>query len=399
MTASLVCAAILSVLPATKAVAELESHTEVRVRSPGSLDAEEVATGRLTLAMRRVRFDFSYAPLFSFTSLDSDPQIDILHQAEVATELQFRRVRLSLAERAAYGTRSFAGLRGTTYDLVFSPTGTEIVPVSTSVDYASSDTSLGLNWEISPHWATSLSLGYLIDGGINDRAKRVIPQVIGPRGSAELSHGLTNSDTVSLGVEAESLTTDTASEGGIRFRANIWRGLGRWGRSWSSRTSSDIGGGVAYVGIDPSPGGKYRTYPVLSASAQHLFLLGPQRETLELGGSAELNTIVDRLTGLPDQRFAISAESTWARRPYAVTAGVGAAKSLPNSTNTNQVSVFDSFVSGRYELNRQVAFQLGFRSAWQEVENPTTSAIENAGVGFSWVTFGAVELRTLPFLL
>jgi hypothetical protein len=399
VTAPLLCAALLPVLAAPAAVAELESHSEVRVRSPTSLDAEQLSTARLTLSMQRIRFDFSYAPLLTFTSLDSDPQIDVLNQGEIATEMEFRRVRVGLAERASYGTRSFAGLQGSTYDLVFSPTGTQIVPVADSVDYASSDTSLTVDWEISPHWGAGLTLGYLIDGGIDDRSRRVIPQVVGPRGTLEVDYGLTREDQLTAAIEAETLTTNTGSEGGIKFRTNIWRGLGRWGRSWDAHTSSDIGGGVAFVNVDPAPNGGFRVYPVLSASAQHLFLLGPGRQTLELGGNAELNVNVDRLTGLPDQRFSISAESTWSYRRYEVTAGAGASKSLPNSADINQVSVIDSFIAGRYALSQLVGFELGFRSAWQEVDNPTTQAIANAGAGFSWVTFGAVELRTPPLPL
>jgi hypothetical protein len=389
----------LPVLAAPAAVAELESRSEVRMRSPTSLDAEQRSTARLTLSMKRVRFDFSYYPLVTFTDLTSDPVLDVLNQGEVSSEMEFRRVIVKLAERASYGTRSFAGLQGSTYDLVFSPTGTTIVPVADSVDYASSDTSLTLDWEISPHWGAELTLGYLIDGGIDDRSRRVIPQVVGPRGTLELDYGITREDQLTAAVEAETLTTNTGSEGGIKFRTNIWRGLGRWGRSWDARTSSDIGGGVALVNVDPAPNGGFRVYPVLTASGQHLFLLGPRRETLELGGNAELNVNVDRLTGLPDQRFSISAESTWTYRPYAVTAGAGASKSLANSADINQVSVIDGFITGRYELNPLVGFELGFRSAWQEVDNPTTQAIANAGAGFNWVTYGAVELRTPPLPL
>ena len=399
MTAPLLCAALLPVLAAPNAALELESHSEVRLRSPTSLDVEQLSTARLELSFQRVRFDFSYAPLLTLTSLDSDPVVDALNQGEISTEMEFRRVRVGLAERAAYGTRSFAGLQGSTYDLVFSPTGTQIVPVADSVDYASSDTSLTVDWEISPHWGASLTLGYLIDGGIDDRSRRVIPQVVGPRGAVEVDYGLTREDQLTAAVEAETLTTNTGSEGGIKFRTNIWRGLGRWGRSWDARTSSEIGGGLALVNVDPAPNGGFRVYPVLSASGQHLFLLGPGRETLELGGNAELNVNVDRLTGLPDQRFSISAESTWSRRPYAVTGGAGASKSLPNSADINQVSVIDAFIAGRYELNRLVGFELGFRSALQEVDNPTTQAVANAAAGFSWVTYGAVELRTPPLPL
>jgi hypothetical protein len=394
VTAPLLCAALLPVLAAPNAALELESHTEVRLRSPTSLDAEELLTGRLELSFKRVRFDFSYAPLLTFTSLDSDPVVDFLNQGEISSSMEFRRVRIGVAERAAYGTRSFAGLEGSTYDLVFSPSGTTIVPVADSVDYASSDTSLTVDWEISPRWGANLTLGYLIDGGIDDRSRRVIPQVIGPRGALELGYGITRDDRLAAAVEAETLTTDTGSEGGIKFRTNIWRGLGRWGRTWDARTSSEIGGGVALVNQDPSPDGSFKVYPVLGASGQHLFLLGPKRETLELGGNAELNVYVDRLTGLPDQRFSISAESTWSKRPYAVTGGAGTSKSLPNSADVNQVSVIDAFIAGRYELSRFVGFELGFRAAWQEVDNPTTEAISNAGAGFNWVTFGAVELRT-----
>ncbi len=172
--------------------------------------------------------------------------------------MEFRRVRVGLAERASYGTPELRGLQGSTYDLVFSPTGTQIVPVADSVDYASSDTSLTVDWR-------SRRIGARGSARVHHRRRhrrsfspRDPAKIVGPRGTLEVDYALHRART-SLAAcdQAETpVTTDTGSEGGINFRTNIWRGLlVRWGRSWDARASSDIRRRRSRVGnvADPAP--------------------------------------------------------------------------------------------------------------------------------------------------
>jgi hypothetical protein len=371
-------------------------RSEAHVRTPGdAVDFEQSAGAELALVMPRSRFNLGYTPRLQISEILTDPTFDLLHTGELGAAFTWRKVRLSLAERGAYGTRAYTSLRPVTYDVVFSDSGNRIVPIATSVRYGSSDTTLDLGFVLSARSSFDVAGGYLIDGGLDDRSKRVVPWVYGPRGRAEWRYQVARRDALGTGVEAESLHTDTASAGPT-LRADVIRGRERWEHRFLPMMTGELSAGAAFAQRSPTTtDGEF--FPIGAVALERR--LAPGRgQRLELETRAQVDVIIDRLTGLPDHRLDLNIEGNWTRAPYGLHAGVGRTSSL-RPLEENALVLYSGEVGGSYQWTPVWLVEAGFQGAYQSVESPTSSAAAAAASGFNWMFSAALEARseTLSF--
>ncbi len=394
MTPALLAAILAPLLAAPTYELDLSERSEVRVRSPGDgLDFEQSGTAILAMRARRLLLSLEYTPRVTFSDLAHEPSIDLLHTGEASSELQFHDVRLTLSERAAYGTRSFTSLTPSTYDLVLDQNNVTIVPVATSVDYGLSETTLTLGTPLTRRTNLGVSGGYLVEGGLDDRARRVIPYVYGPRGSVDLQYELAPRDSLTTIVNGESLHADTGSFG-PKQRSDVVRGLELWGHMLSPRTTSELAAGAAWVRRDPSPEDP-ELFAIGFATLRHMFpRTGGQRS--DALGRALVDTQVDRLTGLPDYRLTFQLESTWSKDPYGLYAQLARSQSL-RSSQVNSLILYSGEVGLRYQWTKPLLLEVGYRAAYQDVDDPTTAAAAAAASGFNWMTFVALQASAEPF--
>ncbi len=393
MTPALLAALLAPLLAAPAYELDLTERSEFRVRSPGDgLDFAQEGTALLVMSLPRLRLSVEYTPSLTFTDFVNDLSVDLLHSGDVLAQFDFHRARLRLEERAAYGTRSFTSLKPNTYDLVLDQAGMHIIPISTSVDYGLSDTTLALGFVLSRRTNFGVSVGYMVEGGLNDRSRRVIPFIYGPRASLDFGYRVSPRDELTTTVNAETMHTDTGSFGPKR-RSDVVRGMETWSRQLARRTSGELAGGVAWDQRDPSPDDP-EAFPIGFLVLRHDFPNsgGVRSDVL---GRAQVDVQLDRLTGLPDYRYLFGLESTWAKDPYEVYGQVGRTASLRES-QLNSLAQYAGEVGLRYQWLEPLLVEVGVRGAYQDVDRPTTAATFLALDGFNWMTFVALRASAEP---
>jgi hypothetical protein len=371
-------------------------RTELRLRTPGdAVDVEQSAGARVSALWPRTRLTLGYVPRLSLSDLFYDVGVDLLHTGEFGADFEWRRVRLSLSEHAAYGTRNFnslePGLTPETRDVVTGGAGTRMLPIAESVSYGSSDTTLTLTLNLSRRSDLELAGGYLLDGGLEEEARLVIPFVYGPRARVEWRYQVARRDSLATAVDGESLTIDSA--GTLPdFRSDVGRGRERWSHRWSRATNTELSAGAAVAQTDLDEGDP-EVFPIGGLLLTNRTKTGPEDEFVEIDTSALVDVVIDRLTGLPDHRLDVGLKGTWTREPYAVYANVGETQSL-RPEEANALVLYSGEVGGRYHWTRPLWLDGGFRGAYQSVDAPTSTAAAAAASGFNWVVFVALQAQT-----
>jgi len=370
-------------------------RTELRLRNPGdAVDAEQWAGARLRLVMPRQTFSLSYLPRLSFTDVFYDVTVDLLHAAELTADFEWRKARLSFAEHAAYGTRSFTALAPAQGDVVIGNPGQRIVTVTGPVDYGSSDTTLTLTLELGRRSDLELSGGYLFDGGLDDEAKTVIPFVHGPRARVEWRYQLARRDTLGSALEGERLYSDDGFDD-TELRSDLLRWRERWAHEWSPGTTTELSAGAALARTTALDEGA-EWFAIGSGSLSKTIRTGPNAEFLNLETLVQVDVTIDRLVGLPDQRLDVALRGTWTRDPYTLFAGLGHTQSL-RWDEPNSLVLYSGDVGARYQWTRALMWEGGFRAAYQTVRAPTTTATASAAEGFNWVVLVALQAQTDSF--
>jgi hypothetical protein len=372
-------------------------RTELRLRTPGdAVDAVQIAGARLALTMPRATFSFGYAPSLTLTDVFYDVTVDLLHAGELTADFEWRKARLAIAERAAYGTRTFTGLEQPTQDVVIANGGRGIVPNSGPVSYGSSDTSLTLTLEVGRRSDLEVAGGYLFDGGLDEEARAVIPFVHGPRGRLEWRYQMTRRDSLATSAEGERLYSEGSTDvSNGEMRSSLVRGRERWAHAWSAATSTELHGGVAVAKTTAVTTGA-EVFAIGGGTATTRIRTGPNVEFLDLETMAQVDVMIDRLTGLPDQRLDVGVKGTWTRDPWTFYGTLGHTQSL-RLEQVNHLYLYSGEVGSLYQWTRALMLEGAFRAAYQTVDTPSSIAASAAAEGFNWVVLVALQAQTDAF--
>ncbi|HVJ18796.1 MAG TPA: hypothetical protein VM686_25415 [Polyangiaceae bacterium] len=375
----------------------LMERTELRLRNPGdAVDAEQIAGARLLLTLPRSRYALAYVPRLNLTDVFYDATVDLLHTGELTADFEWRKARLSFAERAAYGTRTYTALAPSPTDPVIVDGQQGIVPVTGPLDYGSSDTTLTLTLELGRRSELDVAAGYLFDGGLDAEARSVIPFVHGPRARLEWRYSATRRDGIASAVEGERLWSDTElATDGSDLRSGLVRWREGWVHDWSATTSTELFGGAIVARTTALPD-RTEVYALGGGSLSNRTKTGPGGEFLDIDTLAQVDVLIDRLTGLPDQRLDVSVKGTWTMEPYVWYGSVGHTQSLHHS-QPNALYLYSGEVGGRYQWTRALNLEGAFRGAYQTIGAPTTTAAASAAEGFNWVVLVALQAQTDGF--
>lgn len=360
---------------------EVSERTELRIRDgsdreTAGVELEAAPTAVFGLRTRTDELSLTYAPRFVVRDVDLRPVFEALHGLSLAASTRDRRTVLSAFADASYGTTTTTALALAT------PTDTEAaaaqsIPDGGTIAYAASRVGLGVTHAASRRLALRGSVEEQVSGGANDVGRALIPQQTGPRLTLGADLALTRSDRASTAFEGSYAAFSTEAEAAVAQLEETYR------RTWSRRTATSLGVGLAGSWSRPSEGGPEARglYPTARAA---LTWRAPS-ELLEANLSLAVSPVIDRLEGSVDERLYGTLAAAWRLTSSAgVRAQVAAAQSLP-WTDPESVSLGAG----------EAAFWLRW-SPRARTELGTQGALQSGQDRLSWVLFVATTFTMQP---
>lgn len=375
----------------------LTDRTEVRVRDPdpvtnrGALDLDTLGDARLLLEAPHNQYALDYLPRLSLLDVNgAGIQPALVNTALVSAEWHTPRVRVLVTESASYGSLSFESLStipapgspvppqapGTTTGTPAMPgtpatpggtqpvTGqtstpsTQLVPPVQTLLYESSTTTLSSALRLRP-WTLTASIGYQLSGGADASAQATLPFQHGPLAQATADLKVAQRDRLVTIVSASETTFSTGTDDLLAEAEEQWRHL------WTHSTETLVGAGLYEARTrtaDNAPFG-FDTNPVAEAAIDQHFDSGSNHVEIRLDG--RLAPIVNRLTGLVDQRVQGVLEGRWGHRRVSLRAFGTVAESVPQGTTTSN-RILTGEVDVSYRASEALSFDVGARALFQE---------------------------------
>jgi hypothetical protein len=220
----------------------------------------------------------------------------------------------------------------------------------------------------------------------------VIPFVHGPRGRLEWRYQATRRDSIGTAFEGERLWSDTNALGEDDLRSGLVRWRERWDHEWSAATSTELFGGAILARTTALPD-HTEFYATGGGSLSNRTKTGPGAQFLDIDTLAQVDVLIDRLTGLPDQRLDLNLKGAWTMEPYVVYGNLGHTQSLRRN-QPNALYLYSGEAGARYQWTRALMLEGAFRGAYQTIGAPTTTAAADAAEGFNWVVLVALQAQT-----
>jgi hypothetical protein len=365
-------------LLAAAGVLDLGGRSEIRVRGDADsafFDVEATPTAALRLRSPTWEASLGYAPRFTLRQVDPRASFEVLHAATLAASWRRPRTTLSLQGRGTYGTESFASLA-----LQTAPSGSpqlDRLPETTRIDYASLRAGATLRHAASRRWLITGSVGYSLGGGTDDASRTVIPFQSGPYGSLGAEAALTRKDRLVSTLQASHARFSSGPEITVIEASEAWR------RTLTRRTESSLRAGVAGALHHSFDSGARRAalYPVAEATLLHTL----PADRLALRASVWIAPVVDRLSGLVDERLQGAVSGTWNVTPrLAVRGQVGAAQSIP-WTGDQAIRLALADVAMSVKVNERLHVDVGTRGALQSPRGAS-----------QWIFFATMNFEAQP---
>jgi hypothetical protein len=373
--------------------------------APQSWDLDTEATARVAVVWRRGRFGVSYGPRYAITGIFENPTRSLLHRGDALLTLRFPRVELAFSEYASYGEISYASPL-TVQDqqasvppsgmmppgMTTPPGGVQIarlqpIPAATELAYVSSDSTVTSMIRTSRQTRLTLTTSYSVSGGTDEPSRATLPLAQTGRGVASYEVTATHRDTLTSSLEGSHVLTKSVAprapiEGALPLPPSAFLPLlgGRppitttilrvgeaWQRRWTRTATSTLGGGIEVIPNSDLDGATH-VYPYGSALYMQTWA-APAHSRLAASAGLFLSTLVDRLTGYPDQRWQASADLTWTRRPWTLRAAASHSDSVDaHSPNPLRLTTFE--LTGAYDLTRMLTLESGLRMFRQVYTQP-----------------------------
>jgi hypothetical protein len=367
----------LTLLAALSGSFAFSDRTEARVRDPGidpnkaSVDYETAPIGRVILSSRRTRYTLEYAPRLSFfdTNIMGVHPV-FLNSGALRVEWHTKRVRLSLGENVSYGEQNFSSLvtptaTPTDANAAGNPApsappttaGVQPIPKPDTILFASSTTILssGISFR---RWALDMSVGYQLSGGLNDKAKTLLPLQKGPFATASADYGLTKFDRLATTVAASELEFSNGPESIVVEANEAWR------RMWARYTDTRLAVGIAGVRAKTETNGEHKTNakPVAEFSIGQRFPGRIDRGEVRL--DLRMRPGVNRLSGLVDQSVGGTLSGRWQHDKLTLRISGGASQSVPTSSPSAFRSILGDIGAG-YQVSKALLVEVGARGSSQ----------------------------------
>jgi hypothetical protein len=221
-------------------------------------------------------------------------------------------------------------------------------------------------------------------GGLDGLSRSIFPLQEGPRLDESVEYAASRVDWLTTSVRASRLVYSSGPESTL-FEADQGFRHAFAPRSFVS-VRAGIVGSVAR-GATGIPGGPrtWSLWPLAEITVTH-----EAEDQLTLAATARVSPIVDRLTGLIDERAQGSFGFRWTFVPrWLLRAEAGVAQSLPLREDSSGLTLLVGEAVVGWNATRVTSLELGTRSAWQHLrgtDDPTPQ----------WVIFCAVTFTSQP---
>jgi hypothetical protein len=373
-------------LTALRGTLEISNRTLTGVRDEAALGpalyGETSPAVKLGLSARRWELTADYTPRFMWSPFGESSQSYIVQQARLAGRWQERRASITLSQDSGYGRQSLLSLAS---DQASTPGTTSLgaLPAAQILDYAWSRTGLVYTLAPSRRWALSLAGDSALSGGTGASSRAALPFQTGLHGGIGAELAASRRDHLAMTLDLSRVLLSTG------WLDVVLQGKTSWRRALGRNTVSTLAGGVGWASSQATSSAPAHAaaYPIAEASIAY-------RHNATSTGAlllVKVSPVVDRLTGVVDERLESMAAVTWSpTRAITVQGQLGVARSIPWNT-PDALSAGSGGVSIAYRLNDVVQLDGGARTAW------TTAA--SAVARPQWSAFAGITLRmpTLRF--
>ncbi len=360
----------------------LSDRSEVRLRDSHEAtgrawDVETLPSAALRVADRRWELDAAYAPRFTFRAINKESAgRDLLQRGIFGIAWHDRRLRIGVGEELVYGDQSFTSLSSVTPS-----TGLphlELLPAPTTIQYFSTRTFLTARVAAGHRWTVTSDFEYLVRGGANDESRRVLPLQSGPRVQETVEYLATRRDRVSTALIAQRAVFTPGPESTLFELDETWR------HAFTRHIAGTVSAGFAMAAerADRSGAPRWTPHPVGELTTTYEL-----QDRLLLLAGVRIGPVIDRLTGVIDERVQLRLASTWRFLPrFSLRAEGGIAQSVPADEN-NAISFAAGELALGYQPIPEVRAEFGTRTAWQGLRGAEAMPSQ-------WVVFLAFTLAT-----
>lgn len=372
-------AGVLAMAPEVTVIVSDRSEVRVRDSSEGtgvSIDLETTPGLALKLTDPRWELDAAYNPRLTAQAINTAYlATDILHQGGFGVTWHAPRLRLDLREDLLYGEQNFSSL---TLD---SPiTGLPVVnetvglPPSTTLRYIDSRPALTARVTASRRWSLTGSFGFLSSGGVDETSRSILPYESGPHAELSGEYRISRTDRLTSYVTLTQLDFSSGPESTLVETTEGWR------RALSPTADVSLRGGVVTsAALGAGEPLHWNLWPYAEMSLE-----GQLPNHVALVGILRLEPVVDRLTGLIDDRIQGIASVRWTFAPRWVFRCDGAVVQSLQVDEKNAISIVFGEAAFVWSASRLLSVEIGTRDALQEQTGVTP---QPQWVGFIAATF------------
>lgn len=360
--------------PRPKDTYEISLRTEARSRAPDPSTSSTFVAGDLQLdgtvggsfGRENARTSIVYSPRLLIVEPYGRAKTEVMHRGQVGWDLQFssgRRIRAS--EQFSYGLNDFSPLVAT----AGTPPSLDRLPEVRTVRYVESNSSVGLDYDISPRLRGAFTAAYLIGGGADETARAFIPLQSGPTLSGRLNWLQSPRDTLSGGLIASYVDSSNDRS------AVLLDLLATWQRLLEPRTQTELGVGVA---ASHEWGLRHRDaiLPAALAGIKHQIPLRSRQ--IEWNARVRIAPVIDRISGTVYTRLEGTAGLNYDPRPD-VRLNAYAGTSVAVSGDVSGDKLGFAALGASYKINPHFSLDAGARGSW--IYNSVFSG------GFTWAGF------------
>lgn len=354
--------AALLVAAAISGTLDVSDRSELRLRDSGELagqvvDLETSPAATLSLRSRAFRFSIAYLPRFTLRQVDYRPEPEVFQRGALSAALHGPRYELALDADLAYGATSFTSLVPIEGADPAHPQVDRLPQLST-IDYLSSRAGVTATFAPARRWTFRVQAEHALSGGADAASRALVPSQSGPHAAFSAAHALSRRDSLISAIDASRVLFSSGQDN------VLGEAVERWRHAFSRRSAMTLGGGASLVVARTADGGAWssRPYALGEAAIQYR----DPAPLVELVLSARLAPVVDRLSGLVDERLQGNALLSWtASSSLVLRTQFGAAQSVQwGQPGAVRIAVGEAAFSVR--AGRAAQVDLGTRVALQD---------------------------------
>jgi hypothetical protein len=368
-----------------------------------SFQAETLANANLTLKMRNAEVGLSYAPRLLIAPLTLPPDnVTILQDATLHGTVSFKSKRstLTLGQTATYSRTNYQLTSVSAAPTVAGPDGTDpggstiggvgadpgatggaggatpptqasLSRGSQTIEYVSLTSSVQLNHQLGRTTTMNEYAAYYFHKGLDEESRVALPRAHGVSGGVSLLEQVGRNDGLeSIGAAQAVFSTRGRRAWTVGFSEN-------WLHTWSRRTHTILGAGVAYArsvrGTLPA-GSTSTTLPdeggvFASAKAAFNYAAPAAGGDLSFLATATYEPQIDGPTTTIDPRLMLETGVTWDNRKRLTLSLVSTAILSTRSDDAGALNTFGLDARMAYQLGTNFIFESGARGAWTRFQS------------------------------